>query len=67
MIECDNKSVISIVENPVQLGRTKHINIKNYTIRETEKLKEIKMVYVNFNSMLLISSPKCYLNLCLRC
>ncbi|GJU51848.1 retrovirus-related pol polyprotein from transposon RE1 [Tanacetum coccineum] len=36
-IFCDNKSAIAIAENPVQHGRTKHINVKYHAIREAEK------------------------------
>ncbi|KAL4342059.1 hypothetical protein GQ457_08G024400 [Hibiscus cannabinus] len=35
---CDNKSAIAIAENPVQHGRTKHINVKFHAIREAEKI-----------------------------
>lgn len=44
-IRCDNKSAISIAENPVQHGKTKHINVKFHSIREAEKNKEVKLVY----------------------
>ncbi|GJX10622.1 retrovirus-related pol polyprotein from transposon RE1 [Tanacetum coccineum] len=32
VIFCDNKSVIAIAENPMQHGRTKHINVKYHAI-----------------------------------
>lgn len=42
---CDNKSAIAIAENPVQHGRTKHINVKYHSIREAEKNCLIKVHY----------------------
>ncbi|KAL4376396.1 hypothetical protein GQ457_02G039420 [Hibiscus cannabinus] len=42
---CDNKSAIAIVENHVQHGRTKHINVKFHAIREAEKNSLIKMEF----------------------
>ncbi|KAL4309450.1 hypothetical protein GQ457_01G023190 [Hibiscus cannabinus] len=42
---CDNKSAIAIAENPVQHGRTKHINVKYHAIREAEKNSLIKMEF----------------------
>ncbi|KAL4309595.1 hypothetical protein GQ457_01G033490 [Hibiscus cannabinus] len=42
---CDNKSAIAIAENPVQHGRTKHINVKFHAIREAEKNSLIKMEF----------------------
>ncbi|KAJ9678984.1 hypothetical protein PVL29_021029 [Vitis rotundifolia] len=40
---CDNKSAIAIAQNPVQHGRTKHINVKFHSIREAEKNSLIKL------------------------
>lgn len=45
----DNKSAISIAENPVQHGRTKHINVKFHALREAEKNGEIKLVHCTSN------------------
>ena len=42
---CDNKSAIAIAENPVQHGRTKHINVKYHSIREAERNKEVKVLH----------------------
>ncbi|KAL4355086.1 hypothetical protein GQ457_06G022650 [Hibiscus cannabinus] len=42
---CDNKFAIAIAENPVQHGRTKHINVKFHAIREAEKNSLIKMEF----------------------
>nr|KYP36446.1 Copia protein [Cajanus cajan] len=43
IIWVDNKSAISIAKNPIQHGRTKHINVKFHAIREAEKSKEIRL------------------------
>jgi hypothetical protein len=40
---CDNKSAIAIAQNPVQHGRTKHIDVKFHAIREAEKNLLIKV------------------------
>jgi hypothetical protein len=42
---CDNKSAIAIAENPVQHGRTKHINVKFHSLREAEKNMFIKVLH----------------------
>ena len=43
VIWVDNKSAIAIAKNPVQHGRTKHINVKYHAIREAEREKEIEL------------------------
>nr|KYP72830.1 Copia protein [Cajanus cajan] len=42
---CDNKSAISIAKNPIQHGRTKHINVKFHAIREAEKNGDVQLMY----------------------
>ena len=42
---CENKSVIAIVKNLVQHGRTKHINVKYHSIREAERNEEVKVLH----------------------
>nr|KYP38315.1 Copia protein [Cajanus cajan] len=42
---CDNKSAISIAKNPIQHGRTKHINVKFHAIREAEKNGDVQLTY----------------------
>ncbi|TXG55930.1 hypothetical protein EZV62_017243 [Acer yangbiense] len=39
------KSAISMAKNPVQHGRTKHINVKFHAIREAEKNGEIQLLH----------------------
>ncbi|GKC17561.1 hypothetical protein Tco_1014343 [Tanacetum coccineum] len=51
-IFCDNKSAIAIAENPVQHGRTKHINVKYHAIREAEKNREVKLKYCTSETQL---------------
>ncbi|GJZ25812.1 retrovirus-related pol polyprotein from transposon RE1 [Tanacetum coccineum] len=51
-IFCDNKSAIAIAENPVQHGRTKHINVKYHDIREAEKNEEVKLKYCTSKTQL---------------
>lgn len=45
VIYVDNKSAIAIAENPVQYGRTKHINIRFRALRDAEKNGEVKLVH----------------------
>ncbi|RVX19361.1 Copia protein [Vitis vinifera] len=42
---CDNKSAIAIAQNPVQHGKTKHMNVKFHSIREAEKNSLVKLHY----------------------
>ena len=42
---CDNKSAIAIAQNPVQHGKTKHMNVKFHSIREGEKNSLVKLHY----------------------
>ncbi|KAL5820898.1 hypothetical protein ACOSQ3_022780 [Xanthoceras sorbifolium] len=42
---CDNNSAISIAKNPVQHGRTKHINVKFHAIREAEKNGDVQLIH----------------------
>ena len=44
-INCDSKSNIAIAENPVQHGKTKHIQVKFHAIREAIKNHEIKLIH----------------------
>ncbi|GJT32634.1 retrovirus-related pol polyprotein from transposon TNT 1-94 [Tanacetum coccineum] len=48
----DNKSAITIAKNPVQHGRTKHINVKYHAIREAEKNEEVKLKYCTSETQL---------------
>ncbi|KAL6315072.1 hypothetical protein AAG906_030925 [Vitis piasezkii] len=49
---CDNKSAISITQNPIQHGRIKHINVKFHSIREAEKNSLVKLHYCSTNEQL---------------
>jgi len=48
----DNKSAISMAKNPVQHGRTKHINVKFHAIREAERMKEVKLMHCSSENQL---------------
>ena len=42
---CDNKSAITIAQNPVQYGKTKYMNVKFHYIKEAEKNSLVKLHY----------------------
>lgn len=41
----DNQAAISIANNPVFHGKTKHFKIKFYFLREAQKEGEVKLIY----------------------
>ena len=45
MIYCDNKSALSMVKNPINHGKTKHMEIKYCFVHNTIKEKEVDLVY----------------------
>ncbi|GKV41334.1 hypothetical protein SLEP1_g48880 [Rubroshorea leprosula] len=49
VIHCDNNFAIAIAHNPVQYGRTKHINVKFHVLRNMVQSIEIEMVYCDRN------------------
>ena len=49
-IMCDNSSAISISKNQVFHGRTKHIKIKYYFIREVQLSNEMLLVHYSFEN-----------------
>ena len=46
----DNQATISIVNDPVFHGKTKHFKIKLYFLREAQKEGDIQLVYCNIES-----------------
>ena len=44
IIWVDNNLAIAITKNPMQHGRTKHINAKYHAIREAKKNEEINLI-----------------------
>nr|GEW90532.1 ribonuclease H-like domain, reverse transcriptase, RNA-dependent DNA polymerase [Tanacetum cinerariifolium] len=46
-IQVDNKSVISLMKNPIFYGRSKHIDTKYHFIRECVKREDIQVEFVN--------------------
>ena len=52
MVYCDNKAAIDIAHNPVQHGRTKHIEIDRHFIKEKLDQGIICMAYVSSSNQL---------------
>lgn len=52
LVNCDNQSAIELAKNVVFHKRSKHIDIKYHFTRELLDKSEIKIVYVNTDSML---------------
>ena len=46
----DNQAAISIANNPVFHGKTKHFKLKLYLLREVQKDEEIQLVYCKTES-----------------
>ena len=46
----DNQAAISIANNPVFHGKTKHFKLKLYFLREVQKEGEIQLVYCKTES-----------------
>jgi len=59
MLITDNQSAYAMFRNDVQHSRTKHIDIRHHFIRETIKLGEVKMKWVESKHQLadLLTKP----------
>ena len=51
-IYVDNQAAISIANNPVFHGRTKHFKIKLYFLREAQKEEEVTLLYCRTNDQI---------------
>ncbi|GAA0156506.1 hypothetical protein LIER_43364 [Lithospermum erythrorhizon] len=51
-LDCDNKSVIQLIENPVFRERTKHIELDCYFIRDHYKLGFVQPIFIPSNQQL---------------
>ncbi|GKV19413.1 hypothetical protein SLEP1_g29676 [Rubroshorea leprosula] len=49
VIQYDNNSTICIDHNPIQYGRTKHINVKFHVLRNMVQSKESEIAYCDNN------------------
>jgi len=46
VLYCDNQSVVSIAHNPVFHGRTKHIEIDVFFVREKVLAKQLSVLHI---------------------
>ncbi|KAI5322714.1 hypothetical protein L3X38_031786 [Prunus dulcis] len=51
-LHCDNKSTINIAHNPVQHGRTKHVEVDRHFIQEKIEKKIIRLSFVKLEDQL---------------
>jgi hypothetical protein len=49
---CDNESAIRMADNPIEHGRTKHIDIRYQFLRDHQQKGDIKIAYVNTHNQL---------------
>ena len=52
VIQQDNQSTISLAHNPINHGRTKHIDIAHHHLRECIQKNEIKLAYCPTSNMI---------------
>jgi hypothetical protein len=55
---CDNKSAITLANNPISHSRTKHIDIRHHFLRDHETKGDIKIRYVSSEKQLANSFTK---------
>jgi hypothetical protein len=66
----DNQGAIAMSKNPVQHGRTKHIDIRHHYVRDCVELKKIRLEYISTKKMIAdvftkpLAGPQ-FTNLCL--
>ncbi|GAV66772.1 hypothetical protein CFOL_v3_10282 [Cephalotus follicularis] len=58
-IHCDNMSAIAIAKNPIQHGKTKHIKIKYYSIKEAKKNGDVSLLHCKSEDQLANIFTKC--------
>jgi hypothetical protein len=61
VLRVDNKSIISLVKNPVHYDRSKHIDVRYHLIREYEQTCQIAMDFIRTEEQLgdILTKPLC--------
>jgi hypothetical protein len=61
VLRVDNKSIISLVKNPVHYDRSKHIDVKYHLIREYEQTCQIAVDFIRTKEQLgdILTKPLC--------
>jgi hypothetical protein len=49
---CDNRSTIDLIKNPILHQRTKHIEVRNYFVRERQKAGDIDVLHISTDDQL---------------
>ncbi len=52
VIRCDNQGVISLMKNPTQHVRTKHINVQHHFVRKQVQNGEVTFEYCSIKDMM---------------
>jgi hypothetical protein len=61
VLRVDNKSIISLVKNPVHYDRSKHIDVRYHLIREYEQTCQIAVDFIQTEEQLgdILTKPLC--------
>jgi hypothetical protein len=61
VLRVDNKSIISLVKNPVHYDRSKHIDVRYHLIREYEQTCQIAVDFIRTEEQLgdILTKPLC--------
>ncbi|GKB38873.1 ribonuclease H-like domain-containing protein [Tanacetum coccineum] len=66
LVYCDNVSAVYLSCNPVQLQRTKHIEIDMHFVRDLVAVGQVRVLHVPSRYQYAMFSLRDYLPLCLR-
>ncbi len=59
VIQCDNQGAISLMKNPTNHARTKHIDVQHHFVRERVENGEVTFEYCSTEDILFVSNSQC--------